>query len=225
MGGQGTGATAAEPTRLSRDVIVDAYLRIADGRRVGDVSLRRLGSELGVDPTAVYRHFRDKAEIVVAASDRLIEDATEGIEPTGSWRDDLRAILLAIRRAYVTHPAPLLALQASPGPMPAASRISNRMVGLLRDSGLDLEEAALAYETLESYTIGISLLDGVANEESLEGWRRAYSAEPPETHPHLTSVASLLYREPEAAFALGLDLMLDALERRVDGHRVEMRGA
>jgi hypothetical protein len=46
-------------SRLSRDVVVDAYLRLVETEDNDSVSLRRLGSELGVDLTAVYRYFRD----------------------------------------------------------------------------------------------------------------------------------------------------------------------
>ncbi|HSR24011.1 MAG TPA: helix-turn-helix domain-containing protein, partial [Candidatus Eisenbacteria bacterium] len=64
-------------SRLSRDVIVDAYLRLVEAEDNDSVSLRRLGSELGVDPTAVYRHFRDKDEMLTAAADRLLAEVTD----------------------------------------------------------------------------------------------------------------------------------------------------
>ena len=78
-------------SRLSRDVIVDAYLRLVEAEDNDSVSLRRLGSELGVDPTAVYRHFRDKDDILTAAADRLLAEVTDGLELSGGWRDHFAA--------------------------------------------------------------------------------------------------------------------------------------
>ncbi len=210
-------ASSDETVRLSRDVIVDAYLRIADADGGDDITLRRLGTELGADPTAVYRHFRDKGEILAVASDRVLAEATEGLGDTGSWREDLRALQLAVRRAYLSHPKAMLALHSSPSSMPNAERLTDRALGLLRDAGLERAEAAIAYEALEDYTIGAALFDAGATEESLEGWRRVYASGRAETLPNLVATAPLLYRTPDSAFAYGLDLMLDGLERRCGG--------
>ena len=38
------------------------------------LTVRRLGKELGADPTAIYRHFRDKDELVRAVLDRLVHE-------------------------------------------------------------------------------------------------------------------------------------------------------
>src|SRR6185503_19800211 len=49
-----------EPQRLTRDRIVDEALALVDREGADALTLRNLGAALGVDPTAVYRHFRDK---------------------------------------------------------------------------------------------------------------------------------------------------------------------
>jgi AcrR family transcriptional regulator len=201
--------------RLSRDSIVDAYLRIADEEGADDVTLRRLGSELGVDATALYRHFRGKDELLSVASDRVLGEATSGLEATGSWRTDLRALLIAVRSAYMQHPKALRALQLTPASMPNASRLTERFLAGLRASGLDDDEIPIAFEALEDYTIGCSLFSALATEESLEGWRRVYGSESVEELPQLVAIAPRLYRDPDGAFAFGLDLMLDAIEARV----------
>jgi AcrR family transcriptional regulator len=201
----------SETTKLSREVIVDAYLQLVENEGNDPVTLRRLGAALGVDPTAVYRHFRDKDEILGEASDRLLFEASEGVEPTGDWRDDLRALLMAMRRAYLTHPHTLQALQMVPGHMPHGSRLAERCLDYLRQGGLDIEQSALAFEALEDYTIGAALFDAAATQESLAKWRQVYASLPPEDFPNLTSVASRLYVEEDAAFEYGLGLMLAAI--------------
>lgn len=209
----------AVTVRLSRDVIVDAYLRIADAEGTDDITLRRLGTELGVDPTAIYRHFRDKDELLAVAADRVIEDSAADLRPSGSWREDLRAIQLGVRRAYLTHPKAIRSLQLSPIALPTASALVDRAIGLLREAGFDEAEAATAFEMLESYTIGVAIFDAGATDESLGGWRRVYASLPPETYPHVTAVSQRLYRDAQEAFTYGLDLLLEALERRAEEGR------
>ncbi len=201
--------------RLSREVIVDAYLRLVEAEENDSVSLRRLGSELGVDPTAVYRHFRDKDEILVAAADRLLAEVTEGLELSGGWRDQLRDLLLAVRRVYLVHPRALLALQLSPPKLENGFGNVERCIALLREAGLAEDEVPVAYEALETYTIGATVFDARATPESLASWRRFYGTLPADRYPNLTATAMSLYLDIDEAFRYGLDLMLDAIEARV----------
>ena len=55
---------------LSREVIIEAALNIGSKEGGSALTFSRLGKELGADPTSVYRHFRDKDELVVALTDR-----------------------------------------------------------------------------------------------------------------------------------------------------------
>ena len=201
--------------RLSRDVIVDAYLRLVESEEGDTVSLRRLGSELGVDPTAVYRHFRDKDEILAAAADRLLAQVTEGLDPVGGWREQLRELLLALRRVYLLHPRALLALQLSPPKLENGFGNVERCIALLRDAGLPEREVPVAYEALETYTIGATVFDARATDESLAGWREVYRRLPADRFPNLASTAQSLYLDIDQAFRYGLDLMLDAIELKV----------
>jgi AcrR family transcriptional regulator len=204
-------------SRLSRDVIVDAYLRLVEAEESDSVSLRRLGSELGVDPTAVYRHFRDKDEILTAAADRLLAEVTDGLELSGGWRDQLRDLLLALRRVYLVHPRALLALQLSPPRLENGFGNVERCIALLREAGVAEDEVPIAYEALETYTIGATVFDARATEESLAGWRQVYRMLPADRFPNLTATAASLYLDIDKAFRYGLDLMLDAIEARVRG--------
>ena len=79
-----------------------------------------------------------------------------------------------MRRAYLSHPKAMLALQMHPASMPNAERLTDRVLGLLRQACLSDTDAAVAYEAMENYTVGTTLFDAGATEESLEGWRRVY---------------------------------------------------
>ena len=74
-------ATAPAPRRkrgglrrgtLTPDRIVTESLRLLDTGGVAGFSMPKLGRALGADPTAVYRHFASKDDLVLAIADRLI---------------------------------------------------------------------------------------------------------------------------------------------------------
>jgi AcrR family transcriptional regulator len=170
-----------------------------------------------VDPTAVYRHFRDKDEILTAAADRLLAEVTDGLELSGGWRDQLRDLLLALRRVYLVHPRALLALQLAPPRLENGFGNVERCIALLREAGVAEDEVPIAYEALETYTIGATVFDARATEESLAGWRQVYRMLPAGRFPNLTATAASLYLDVDKAFRYGLDLMLDTIEARVRG--------
>lgn len=200
--------------RLSRDAIIEAYLRIADGQGHDGVNMRRLGRELGVDATAVYRYFRDKDEILAMAAARLLQEVVRDIPEEGPWRDRLRTLLLSLRRVYLAHPNALLALQLTAPMLEEGYDNVDLALALLRESGLPEEEIPLAFEALETYTIGGTVFDARATEESLERWRRVYSGMPEGRFPNLASTGRRLYNDVEKAFRYGLDLLFDAIEAK-----------
>ena len=72
--------------RLDRERILDAAQAIAERDGVPRLTMRRIGAELGADPTAVYRHFRSKDELLVELADRLFGSAPE-LDPSLGWRE------------------------------------------------------------------------------------------------------------------------------------------
>jgi hypothetical protein len=55
------------------------------GARVG----KDRAAALDADPTAVYRHYRDKDELVRGVFDRLLVEVSHGVDGDQPWRDQL----------------------------------------------------------------------------------------------------------------------------------------
>lgn len=77
-----------------------AGLRCLESQNGGELSLRQLAREVGVSPTAVYRHFPDKEALMQALAQAGIaemaawqREAARGVEPQGAFA--------ATGRAYV----------------------------------------------------------------------------------------------------------------------------
>ena len=203
--------------RLTREAILDAYIELADREGRTDVSLRLLGDALGVDPTAVYRHFRDKSELLAAVANRLLARVVDAFEPTGDWRHDVRSLALKAREVYVSHPQLARLLAESPSLLPNNERLIEADLAAFRSAGLSDADAAQAAELLENYVAGVSSLNAVMGTAEDEAWRRQLAALPPTQFPHLTAVAGHLYRGDLENFEFGLDLILNALEALAGG--------
>lgn len=206
-------ATSASP-RLSRATILDAYIRLADVVGPEAVSLRRLGAELGFDATAVYRHFRDKAELLEAVADQLLQQLADRYVAVGDWRLDLRTLALEARAMYLGHPRLARVIAAAPEPLPGNRRLTEKAIGALRLAGLSDREAAKAYEAFASYVAGASSLDAEIGPHAGDDWRRSFAALEPSEFPNVAAVASYLYRSDPDGFLFGLELLLDAIEAR-----------
>ena len=62
--------------RLTPDLIVRESLRLLDQDGVAGFSLPKLGVALGADPTAVYRHFSSKDDLMIAARETAAQVRT-----------------------------------------------------------------------------------------------------------------------------------------------------
>lgn len=62
-----------------RTALVEAGMKALEEQDIGDISLRQLAREVGVSPTAVYRHFPDKDALMSAL-------AQGGIEQMAAWQ-------------------------------------------------------------------------------------------------------------------------------------------
>ena len=102
--------------------------------------MRRIGSELGADPTAVYRHFRGKDELVVELADLAFLTSAMP-DPALPWQERLRHVLRAALELYRAQPrlrAPALA--SSPTTRRACERIAEICSAILAEAGLDPRE-------------------------------------------------------------------------------------
>ena len=98
----GKARRSAGRQQLDREVIVSTAIDLAATGET--ITFRALGSALGSDPTAVYRHFRDKEELMQAIVDRLIASMLDQLDQDAPWRDQLREGALLSIDIFAAHP-------------------------------------------------------------------------------------------------------------------------
>lgn len=138
---------------LSRELIVTESLRLLDTDGVAGFSLPKLGRALGADPTAVYRHFASKDDLVLAIADRLGEEAFDGLTPSDCWVDTLTEVIRRTRATYLAHPAAasLSAYRTTQGP--AEMHAVNIIIGAVLAAGFEGAEAALVYRAVGDFSL------------------------------------------------------------------------
>ena len=83
--------------------MVRAAVELADRSGLESLSMRKLGQELGVEAMALYRHVRDKDDLL----DGIVEAIVGEIEPSQpgeDWKAALRDQVMAARHVMLRHP-------------------------------------------------------------------------------------------------------------------------
>ena len=215
-----TSEERSQPVRLDRERILDAAARIVGDEGMRALTMRRIGAELGADPTAVYRHFRDKRELLTQLADRLFATEPE-LDPDDPWQERLRVSLRHSLGRYRAHLDLGLLLAGQSDDLPSLVHIRERSLELLVEAGLELDEAARIEHLLECHVVGCGLFFAVsgwsdgAPPGELEAMRRAYALLPDGVAPLSREAAPRLFPGPEAMFEQTNDIFISAIERLV----------
>jgi TetR/AcrR family transcriptional regulator, tetracycline repressor protein len=146
---------------LTRAAIVTRALKIGEAEGLDAVSLRRLASEFGVTPMALYRHVRDKQDLINAMGESVMEglDLTVGFRASMSWTDQVRRALLNFRDQIDERPLALqLQIAYSGDNLSAFWRPVEDVLGVLLSAGFKPPEAAKLIRIVSNLLAGYLLL-------------------------------------------------------------------
>jgi AcrR family transcriptional regulator len=184
---------------LTREKIVRESLRLLDTDGIAGFSLPKLGRALGTDPTAIYRHFASKDDLVLAIADRLIEESSAGLVPGDCWVDTLTESTRRLRNIYLAHPAAasLSACRTTGGP--AEMRVVDVIIGAVLEAGFEGAEAALVYRAMGDFALywagceaAFLALDERLQKADQGAWTSAYLGVDRAGYPHIWQVRTEL---------------------------------
>ena len=155
--------TASPP--LTRGEIVAAALRHANTDGLDQLTLRKLADELDVTPMALYRHVRDKDDILEAVTDVLLAEA--GLpDPHLLWSDYLIELAETLRGVLRDHPSVVSVFTRQPQVGPAAlARLAGARDVLTR-AGYTPDQTIRIYAAVHTYTLGFCALEAARNAAS-----------------------------------------------------------
>lgn len=182
--------------RWSTDEILDTaedLLRTSDAE---SFSVRKLAAALGTDPSSLYRHFRNKTELLRAVADRILLAAMDGYRPEGTWKQRITALALCLREAFGEQPqlATVWGRYASGG---TGSRlVMEELLQALRAAGVPDERIPVLYHRLVvliaaliAAEAGVSSITAEEYEQGLEQFRVAVLGADPARFPALAFFA------------------------------------
>src|SRR5262245_56641109 len=140
---------------LTRDRVLDAAVELADGAGIDALSMRKLASELGVDPMALYRHVRNKEDLL----DGVLQVVIGQVEPAPDglpWKAAVRAETMNARAVMVRHPWARRVLEERGTGGPAQIALIERHLAILFGAGFSVELAHHALHVLDSRIFGFS---------------------------------------------------------------------
>jgi AcrR family transcriptional regulator len=215
---------------LDRESILDAGIRLAAGGGEDALSVRKLGAELGADPTAIYRHFRDKEELLAALLDRLHGEAQERVDPSGTWRERMRTLADATLEVLLAHPAIGIEAGILSTDGPYERQAIELLLGALEEAGLDEPDVVRFYAVFTGHILAFAsalsaallMSDTPADPES--AWIESLRVLDPDTHPLTTRYAARLMRlSTHEVFDAGVEVILDAVHEAGRGRRSRRR--
>ena len=201
--------TPGQRAGVTADAILAAAHRVAREKGLEQVTMRRLASELGVAPNALYSHFANKGALLDAMLNVVLAEVRIPDRPHRPWEGELAALFRASRRALLSHPQLVPLFLARPGGRHAL-RLGEGALRLLLRGGIDGRAAVEALRTLLVYTLGfvaveVPRLADPGGRQRLEEAAARIASLPQEEFPNTRAVARHLAEHPaDRDFEVGL---------------------
>jgi AcrR family transcriptional regulator len=209
--------------RLSRDTVTERALAMADAEGIEALTIRRLATDLGVTPMALYWHFSDKERLLDGVAELVLSQVElPADDESRPWDQRLREVfdrLLAVLAAHpsVTDVVKTRILLSEPG-----LELAERVLGLLRGAGFPPEQAAQQAIYSLLFLVGLvtgepGVMPGEEDDEArdarLRGKWAALQALSPKRYPHILEAALPLTTcdDSQEWRTAGLDLLLAGL--------------
>ncbi len=159
----------SERTPLGRERIVAAAIDYVDQSGLPGLTMRHLGSVLGVEAMSLYRYVSGKDELLDAIVDAIVEDLDHDDEvlaaPRDGWQDFLQRLAHGMRRVALAHPNAFPLIVSRPPEAPwlrppiRSLRWVQAFLDAMSDEGFSDQAAVASYRAFTSFLLGHLLLE------------------------------------------------------------------
>ena len=206
-------------TSLSRELVLRTALALIDEGGLEALSMRQLGTRLGVEAMSLYNHVASKDDIIDGALDLVVEEiAIPAVG--GDWRAAMKERAASALAAFRRHPWASALMDSRLSSSLSRLRYFDAIVGTLLGAGFTLELAARAFSILDCYVYGFGRqrLNMVSSgEPEAEKRAEAFGENiPDQSYPHLARMTEYAMKQSydeDADFEFGIELILDGLGR------------
>lgn len=166
--------TLGRPPRISREEIIETARRIVDEGGVGKLTMRRLATEVGSTPMALYHHVRDKEELLVLLLDDYADRNLRRPELPADPRERILVAATAVHDALAACPWIVEVLTADDLMSTNALWFVEQIVDGLVECGLSPDRAVHAYRAIWYYTAGEIVVRTTAARRRADDERATY---------------------------------------------------
>lgn len=178
--------------------MIEHALGVLDRFGLADLTMRRLGREIGVQPSAIYHHFDSKQALLAAVADEILQRGpTPPDLADAPWDEQVTAECLTLRAALLQYRdgAEVVATVAAFGL--GGDRPRAAIVDALGAAGFDESLVEASASTFMHYVFGHTVDE--------------------QTHQQAASFGAISTAERDAAsFEIGVGLIIDGLRTRLD---------
>jgi len=222
-----TESAARRRAPLTRERVLRAAVDLADKGGIGEVSMRKVGQELGVEAMSLYNHVANKEQMLDGMVDLVVSEI-EPVSGGADWKSALRDQVMAAREVMTRHGwAPAVIETRTEASLPTLKYFDS-IVGILRSGGLSLNLIHHGLHALGSRALGFSqelFDDSEALEENPEV-AALMLQQMTEEYPNVSAMLAEISHDEGSVvgtgcddnieFVFAVDLIIDGLERLRD---------
>lgn len=154
---------------MSRDRVITAAVAYIDEHGAQKLTMRKLGTELGVEAMSLYRHVEGREDLLEAVVHQTTSGLTAHMDQNlgSSWQGYLQELAHRTRAVALAHPKvfPLVATRhpAAPWLRPPLRDLElvEHFLSTLQGFGFSTTQAVSAYQAFSSFLLGHLLLEVV----------------------------------------------------------------
>ena len=207
--------------QLSREVVVEAALRVLESDGGDALTMRRVAEEIGVSASSLYGYVANKEELVQLVLDRIFRELVPPPEG-GTWQETMRGFGRAMLAMYRSHPGVAALTLGRVAFTPSMLTMGERVLAELRAAGIPDQVAAFVgdlaglYVGAIAYEQDVSPLTGHEQEfmTQFAGWIRSL---PADRFPNTVALSQeLVAGGGDARFEWGMDVIIRGLASYLD---------
>jgi len=202
-------AASRQRRDLSLDEIIDRASVILRDEGDEALTMRRIATECGVTPMAIYHHVTDKETLTRLVMDRLI-DAALVPRSAGDWRTDMIEFASGYRRVFIDNPGAGRLYVRQPVIGPGTARAVEEVFRILATAGFPPAAIGRAADAIVLLIMG-SLVNDLTRPANIRD--QLIDVIPRSETPHMKrSLKVFSHRDPEQRFRDAVAWLLDGLE-------------
>ncbi|MEV6231805.1 TetR/AcrR family transcriptional regulator C-terminal domain-containing protein [Saccharopolyspora shandongensis] len=203
--------TRGQRAGLTRRAVFEAAMALADREGLKALSMRRLGSELGVEAMTLYHHVSSKDALLDGLVEQLLAEVVVSRLDGESWQAGLRDYAHSLLAALLAHPNVVPLVVSRPAVTSRNLRMMEDALDALRAAGFSLDIGLDVLHSLAGFVVGHVVTGG--RRDAVEQVRHLSDVDASE-FPLLAEAAARVERRQgsNSRFDFALDAMLAGLE-------------